>query len=118
VHALVLGASLKIQGLACPRGYKRVCATLTGQSGRRLGHEENDKQKGWGCANGLAWVRGGVRRDVMSGDGRSARGEDAQGRPAMCPSNRRPSGRGREQPIKTRPGRKLAWEGLSILREG
>jgi hypothetical protein len=92
--------------------------TLTGQSGRRLGHEENDEQKGWVCANRLAWVRGDVWREGTSGDGQSARGEGTQALPAKCSSKCRPLEHGRLRPRETIKSQRLAWEGLSSLRGG
>jgi hypothetical protein len=77
------------------RGRGLPSSMITGQQERRTGQEVHDNQTAQGCASGLVWVRGGVWREVMSGEGTSARGEDAQGVLARCSTFRQLTERSR-----------------------
>jgi hypothetical protein len=71
-------------GEACVHGIEKSCPTLIGQSGRRMGQEEQDKMEGRGCAMVLSDTQGGHVRDIRSGGGRSARRGKAEPMPARC----------------------------------
>jgi hypothetical protein len=64
-------------GEACVRGIEKSCPTLIGQSGRRMGQEEQDKMGGRGCAMVLSDTHGGHWRDT----GQEAVGRLGEGRP-------------------------------------
>jgi hypothetical protein len=52
--------------------------------GGEHGQREEDNERRWGCARGLMPERRGLWREAKHGDGRVARGDDAELAHARC----------------------------------